>query len=259
MNKFVVKGIFKAILITLSFVLAVGVVSSVAMMVIKNPTDYISLISGGAQLIYLVGVIVVLKIRKVKLTEKCGLVSAKLGGLALAFGAGFSFSVFSNILQETLPIPKSLMGETDDMTKGNVIVFIAAIYIIAPLTEELVFRGLIMTGLRKVMNALLAVFISASLFGLIHLMTGSIITGVHALIGGLIFGLAYEKTGSLFAAMAAHLAGNLGGLIPNLLKGLELPIQSIIAIIAGLVSTALCIILIRKNSGLSHTIKGQEL
>lgn len=255
MNKSIVKSIIKAVLITLSFVLTIGIISSAAMMALENPEDYISLISGGAQLIYLIAVIIILKLRKVKFSEKCGLVGAPITAFLLPVGAGFCFSVFSSTLQENLPIPSFLMGEMTDTIGKSVIAYIAAIYIIAPITEELVFRGLIMTDLRKVMKAFPAVLISAILFGAIHLMTGSIITAIHAMFGGLIFGLAYEKTGSLFTAIAAHLAGNLGGLIPSLLNGLELPIQLVITIIAGVVSTVLCIILIRKKSGLSHTIK----
>lgn len=242
-----IKSIVKSVLITLSFVLAVGIISSAAMMALKNPTDYISLISGGAQLIYLIAVIIILKLRKVKLDEKCGLVKAKFTAFLLPFGAAFCFSVFSSTLQEIIPLPKFLTGEMTDSVGNSVIAYIAAIYIIAPITEELVFRGLIMTRLRAAMGAFSAVFISALLFGLIHLMTGSIITGVHALIGGLIFGLAYEKTGSLFAAIAAHLAGNLGGLISELLSGLDFTVQIVTAIVAGIVSAVICAVLIRKS------------
>lgn len=249
------KKVIKAILITLSFVLAVGVLSSAAMMLFENPNDYISLISGGAQLIYLIAAVVILKLKKVKITEKCGLVSAPFMSFLLPVGAGFCFSVFSSILQETLSIPKFLMGEMADTVGNSVAAYIMAIYVIAPITEEFVFRGMIMTKLRQALKAVPSILISAVLFGAIHLMTGSIVTAVHAMLGGLIFGLAYEKTGSLFTAIAAHLAGNLGGLIPDMLNGADFTIQLIIAIAAGIVSVLFCVVLIKKNSALCERIR----
>jgi len=244
MKKF--KSIIAAVLITLSFIMVIGIISSAAMMMIENAEDYISLISGGAQLIYLIGAVLILRIRKVGLAERCGIAPVKFKAFLLPCAAAFCFSVFSNILQEALPIPKFLTGETNDMVGKSIIAFIAAIFIIAPVTEEFVFRGLIMTKLRSVFGAFSAIFISAVLFGLIHLMTGSIITGIHALLGGLIFGLAYEKSGSLFAAVAAHICGNLGGMIPDLLRGLENTVQLIISAAAAIASISLCAILIRK-------------
>lgn len=252
------KKVLKAILITLSFVLTVGIISSAAMMLFDNPNDHISFISGGAQLIYLIAAVVILKLRKVKISEKCGLVGAPFISFLLPVGAGFCFSVFSSTLQEILTIPKFLMGETANTVGNSVAAFIAAIYVIAPITEEFVFRGMIMTGLRRALNSVPSVLVSAVLFGAIHLMTGSIITAVHAMLGGLIFGLAYEKTGSLFSAIAAHLAGNLGGLIPDMLNGTDFTVQLIIAIAAGIVSALLCVILMRKNSALCDRIRRPE-
>ncbi len=240
------KSIITAVLITLSFIMVIGVITSAAMMMIENAEDHISLISGGAQLIYLIGAVLILRIRKVNLAGRCGIAPAQLKAFLLPCAAAFCFSVFSNVLQEALPIPKFLTGETNDMVGKSVIAFIAAIFIIAPITEEFVFRGLIMTTLRGAMGALPAVLVSALLFGMIHLMTGSVITCVHALLGGFIFGLAYEKSGSLFAAVAAHICGNLGGMVPDLLHGLENTVQLIISAAAAIASIALCTILIRK-------------
>ncbi len=249
------KKVLKAALIALSFVLVIGVISSAAMMLFDNPNDHISLISGVAQLIYLISAVVILKLRKVKITEKCRLVGAPITAFLLPVGAGFCFSVFSSTFQEILPIPKVLTGEMTDTVGNSVAAYIAAIYVIAPITEEFVFRGMIMTELRRALKAVPSVLISAVLFGAVHLMTGSIITAVHAMLGGLIFSLAYEKTGSLFSAIAAHLAGNLGGLIPDALNGTDFTVQLIIAIAAGIVSALLCVIMIRKGSALRDRVK----
>ncbi len=44
-------------------------------------------------------------------------------------------------------------------------------------------------------------------------MTGSILTALFALFGGIIFGLTFEKTGSLILTISVHIVGNLCELI----------------------------------------------
>lgn len=241
-----VCGIGMSLLITLSFVAVVGLVSSIAAMTIENFEDHISLISGAAQLIYLGAAVFTLHLRKINISERFGLVGGSPVLFLLSTGTGFCFSSFSNILQELIPIPRELTGEMTDSFGKSIIAFIAAIYIVAPFTEEFVFRGLILTKLRESVKAAPAIIISALLFGVIHLMTGSVITGIHALIGGIIFGLAYEKSGSLFAAVAAHIAGNLGGLVPIMLGG-NTGLQLVLAVITGAAAAGLCMIMIKQE------------
>ena len=59
------------------------------------------------------------------------------------------------------------------------------------------------------MNVIPAILISSVLFGITHLMTGSILTALFALLGGIIFGLTFEKTGSLILTISVHIVGNL--------------------------------------------------
>ena len=40
-------------------------------------------------------------------------------------------------------------------------------------------------------------------------MTGSILTALFTLLGGIIFGLTFEKTGSLILTISVHIVGNL--------------------------------------------------
>ena len=248
-----IKSIIISLLITLSFVFVIGVISSVFVMSLSDYESYMSFISGAAQLIYLAAAVLILKIRKNNITKKYNLSAIPLTEYVIPIGAGFCFSVFSNILQTILPIPEFLAGEAGETFGASIIAFIAAIYIIAPFTEEFVFRGLIMTRVRRTMGAFSSVCISAVLFGAIHLMTGSAVTVVHALLGGLIFGLAYEKTGSLFAAMAAHLAGNLGGLISYVDLNISVKITAVI--LSGTASLLLCLLLIKKKSKLQEKIQ----
>lgn len=245
-------------MITISFILFVGIISSAAMMVLKNPMDYISMISGAAQLLYLVVLIVALKVKKENIQSRLNIAVIPLKEYLFPILVAFSFAAFSSILQETLPIPQWLSGnEMEDFGK-SMIAYIIAIFVIAPLVEEMVFRGMIMTKIRRAMSGGWTIFFSALLFGFIHLMTGSVITAIHAFLGGLIFSLVYEKTGSLAASIVAHVFGNLGGMVPAALVKCAVTVRYGIAIGFAIVSIFSCAVLVKKASRLEGKIAGDR-
>lgn len=241
------KSIGGSLLITLSFVVFVGIISSVAMMIMKNPMDHISLISGAAQLLYLVPVLIIFKIKKISFTERCYIKTVPLKKYLFPVIAAFGFSSFSSIIQESVPIPQSLLGNATEDLGNSVAAYIAAIFIIAPIIEEIVFRGLIMTRLRKTFSAGWAIFFSALLFGFIHLMTGSVVTAIHAFLGGLIFALTYEKIGSLIPAVIAHFSANVGGLVPGLVRNCDVIVQYGIAVVFAVISVLACIVIAKSK------------
>ena len=76
--------------------------------------------------------------------------------------------------------------------------------IIAPLAEEVVFRGLIFGYLRR-FGLTAAVIISTALFAALHLPT----LPVTQIVGGVVFAIAYHLGGSLMAPIVIHMLGNL--------------------------------------------------
>lgn len=78
---------------------------------------------------------------------------------------------------------------------------------IAPLFEELAFRGILYGGLRKRLGPLPAGAAATAAFAAAHLFT----TGVPWVqaVGGLAFFAAYELSGSLWAPILVHACGNL--------------------------------------------------
>lgn len=77
--------------------------------------------------------------------------------------------------------------------------------IIAPVAEEIVFRGVIFGYLRR-WGAASAVLISTALFAAIHLGPALPLTQI---VGGVVFALAYHTSGSLLAPILIHSLGNL--------------------------------------------------
>ena len=81
--------------------------------------------------------------------------------------------------------------------------------ILAPIAEELVFRGLIFARLKEWMKPWLAMMLSALIFGAYH---GNIVQFVYAFFMGLILALIYYRTGTLLTCIAAHVVANLWSL-----------------------------------------------
>jgi membrane protease YdiL (CAAX protease family)/uncharacterized RDD family membrane protein YckC len=84
---------------------------------------------------------------------------------------------------------------------------VALIVVVAPIAEEIFFRGMLFGGLRKRLSTFPAAAISALVFGALHATTG--ITAVPPLIVfGFMLALLYERTGSLVPGMIAHAFNN---------------------------------------------------
>ena len=81
----------------------------------------------------------------------------------------------------------------------------ASTVIIAPIAEELMFRGYLLDSIKKMHGDWVAVAISAILFGLVHIEPYTV--GM-ATIGGLIYGYVRIRTGSLWPSIIGHMIWN---------------------------------------------------
>ncbi len=86
------------------------------------------------------------------------------------------------------------------------VLMVVAGTVVAPIFEEIVFRGLIYSWLRVRVGVVAGAIISALLFASIHMD----VTGFFILFGvGVVLALAYERTGSLLVPMQIHILNNL--------------------------------------------------
>lgn len=106
---------------------------------------------------------------------------------------------------EALSEPNAVTLEEDERTFAVIVLLGLAVVVVAPLMEELFFRGLWYRGLRPRVGMVAALFISGALFGLFHLNPGVVIP--FTLVGAL-FAWATEESGSLWAAIGAHAGFN---------------------------------------------------
>lgn len=115
--------------------------------------------------------------------------------------------IFSNsigILIEKIEVSQWLIEAFDDILINPIVAFIS-LCIIAPVFEEIIYRGIILEQLSKRYSSFLGIIVSGLIFGLIH---ANIHQGVNAFFIGLIIGFIYIKTDSLILCMFWHFANN---------------------------------------------------
>ena len=131
-----------------------------------------------------------------------GEVSGKTIGLSIPLiVAGM---LFINLCSEFIGLP-DLMQDTFRAMSRNVFGIIS-IAIMAPLVEELLFRGAIQGYmLRKGIKPLHAILIASAIFGIVHMNPIQI---PFAFAIGLIFGWLYYRTGSVVPGIIGHFINN---------------------------------------------------
>lgn len=108
-------------------------------------------------------------------------------------------------LQEVMPELPNLAQEGLEELMGNRLGYIV-VGLLAPLVEEVVFRGAILRALLKWnQNHWLCIAISAALFGLSHFNPAQT---PHAFLAGLLLGWMYYRTGSIVPGVVVHWVNN---------------------------------------------------
>lgn len=123
--------------------------------------------------------------------------------LAVAVVFVFSAMYVLNLLIEQAGIPNT-MEETFLAMSRNPL-GILSITLLAPLLEELLFRGAIQGELARWGSPWRAIIISSLIFGVVHLNPAQI---PFAFLLGIIFGWLYYRTGSLLPGIVGHVLNN---------------------------------------------------
>ncbi len=134
--------------------------------------------------------------------------------LMIAAGA-FALSLCINLILSALSAAERVESfrEANEMIfSGTLAVQIAHIVFIAPMAEEMIFRGLIQNIIICILprHRAIAVVITAALFGLYH---GNIVQGLAGFVTGLLIGWLYEYFGTIKAPIFFHMCFNLPGVI----------------------------------------------
>lgn len=172
----------------------------------------------ASEMISIILGILLLKIDLKKLFNRNGYTGVTLiGASAVSIGVQ-TISGFIALLVMALLKMFSLEMNTADITgsvnsaAANIIMYFYACFG-APLIEEVMYRGVILQGLRKY-NERFAIVISSLLFGLMHQNIQQCILGI---LFGLVLGTLAVKTGSIIPTIVCHFAVNSSGVLMTLI------------------------------------------
>ncbi len=122
--------------------------------------------------------------------------------LGVVFCIGFNYIIEVVNVKAYSPTYKKII---DAVSTDMLLIRIIAALIVAPVIEELVFRGILFFKLRVALPRVLAILISAAVFGIAHF---NLVQGIYATLLGIIFAIIFDRTGKIIYAILAHMAAN---------------------------------------------------
>jgi len=171
-----------------------------------------------------------------------------LNMILLAIGLQVGISIVLNMVASIKPEWfKSYNDLIELLGMGNSVISVLLIVFIAPIAEELIFRGVILEKSKKVMPIAAANVLQAILFGIYHM---NMIQGTYAFVIGMFFGMVAIKFNSLLASIILHMLINLSGILLNMIlpeKALSMPEVMIGSMILSIVIIVFSSINLSKN------------
>ena len=168
------------------------------------------------------------------------LVTMGLLGIALQLLVSMCLNVVFPILPQQMTTEYGELIET--LIGGNVWLSLLVTVILAPLAEELIFRGATLKMAKQIMPFMAANILQAVLFGIYH---ANLIQGVYAFVLGLVLGFTAEYFHSIWASILLHAFVNgsaeLLNLLPEQVTGtwIGLSILSVLGVVLLFVSAKL--------------------
>jgi membrane protease YdiL (CAAX protease family) len=171
----------------------------------------------ASQLVGLLAVLVLLRHRSVPLGPVLGPLRPLRRLLGVGTGLGLLAIIGSTIIVSVLVALSGSEATPDQVLTGDIaetpsqlLLAIVAAVVLAPIAEELLFRGLLHRALRVRLSIVPATLISSVLFAIVHVDVA--LSQPLALVGltvvGAVLAIAYERTGSLLVPILIHAVHN---------------------------------------------------
>ena len=152
-----------------------------------------------------------------------------------------------NVLLGLTGLVESSAGYQDVAKQQYSVVFGAGMILfglISPITEEIVFRGLIFNRMRRYFPHAAAVIVSGVLFGVYH---GNLVQGVYGGCMGILMAYLYERMHSFFIPCLFHATANL--MVYSIAQ--SVPLHGMIFTVQGcavlLAVAVFCVVIIEKT------------
>lgn len=142
----------------------------------------------------------------------------------------FLWQVVAQIYYELFGSP-AIDRVNASFAEQNLLLLLISVIIVAPLAEEIVFRGVIFSLLRSSLSVWPSALISGFLFGLMHMNTPQFIVAAPL---GVLCAFAYERTKMIGVPIAIHTLSNIGSLFFPADIGKELAYEPVFFCLAAL-------------------------
>lgn len=159
---------------------------------------------------------IVFLIRKKKFTKEVCIRKIPVTGILPIAIMAAAFNVITTVIISFMPWPQEWMDsyvESSSAIDGSAMAWFTAV-LMAPVLEEIVFRGLMYTRLKKGLPAIVAAIITSLAFGIAH---GTVIWAIYTFVFSMILIWVFEKFQSLTACIVLHMAYNLSGMALSLI------------------------------------------
>lgn len=172
---------------------------------------YTTPIEGAAAIVTII--VMLFYLRKDKAVEKsCGMIQNRKAPM-IKYWMVFTMSALMSLALNNLILIADLNRYSEAYAQveealysPGLLVQIVCLCILVPISEELVFRGIVYRRIRWESRASVAILYSAMIFAVVH---GNLVQGIYGFLMGLLLGYLYEKFGSVLAPVIAHMTANL--------------------------------------------------
>ena len=169
----------------------------------------LNVISIVSSLITVAAVMLVGKVKRRTISDHIWLYPPRSWKILLVFPAAVALQYIIVMLINVIPWPDAIVEQFNEtynfIDNSPLWLSVLSTVLLAPITEEIIFRACVYGRLRRGMPVLAAGIISAFTFGLAH---GVVIAVFYATLLGLILAYVYEKFGTILAPMLLHIGFN---------------------------------------------------
>ncbi len=214
-----------------------GSIGELTETVLRTVTARGELLTGVIDLLSLGAFALILIIMRRPLLPSVGLRRTRIAALLPLLPLGAALNVLLTSLISMLPdavLQGYIEASSEVLLGGYGVLSILILAVLAPVTEETLFRGLVYGNLKTAMPKWLAVAISSVVFGLMH---GQILWIAYTAVLGAFFCIVVDRYKTLLAGILLHMSFNAGSFLvqqlQNVPAGVALSVSG--AIVAGCV------------------------
>lgn len=187
---------------------AQAITNSLSVFIAENQ-NVITLISG---IVSLLALWLFLVIRRKKMCLEARINKFDKKGVLPIIILGGAASFFVTGVMMILPVSEELLNSyassSQGLLNGGIVMRILSVVVVAPIVEEVFFRGMVISRLKRSMAPWVAIVVSSLVFGILH---GQLLWIIYTFALGVLLGVVAERMKSVSAAILLHMAFNLAG------------------------------------------------